>query len=141
LSIYNVLSEDGIGGGGKHLLQATSPPQVRQLKHAMGKLQQALEDVASALVECEEALGTELSVPPDHSHRSAPPERSHGHESMDLLSIERLSQELGMGKSWIYNRLKSGEIPSIKLGRNIKVKREDLEQYLENQRYQPSGED
>ncbi len=34
-----------------------------------------------------------------------------------------------MGKSWVYRRLKSREIPFIKLGHNIKVKREDLEQY------------
>jgi excisionase family DNA binding protein len=46
-----------------------------------------------------------------------------------------------MGKSWVYRRLKSGEIPSIKLGHNIKVKREDLEQYLEGQRYQPASEE
>jgi excisionase family DNA binding protein len=45
-----------------------------------------------------------------------------------------------MGKSWVYRHLKSGEIPSIKLGHNIKVKREDLEGYLESQRYHPSGE-
>ena len=45
-----------------------------------------------------------------------------------------------MGKSWVYRRLKSGEVPSVKLGHNIKVKREDLEQYLEDQRYQPPGE-
>ena len=46
-----------------------------------------------------------------------------------------------MGKSWVYKRLKSAEIPSVKLGHNIKVEREDLEQYLENNRYQPSGEE
>jgi excisionase family DNA binding protein len=45
-----------------------------------------------------------------------------------------------MGKSWVYKRLKSGEIPSVKLGRSIKVKCEDLEQYLESQRYHPPGE-
>ena len=45
-----------------------------------------------------------------------------------------------MGKSWVYRHLKSGEIPSIKLGHNIKVKREDLEGYLESQRYDASGE-
>ena len=107
------------------------PPQVRQLKRAMAKLQQALAEVASALVEYEEALGTESSVPP---------ERSHGQESTDLLSIEQVCQELGMGKSWVYHRIKSGEIPSVKLGNNYKVKREDLAQYLEKQSYQPSGE-
>ncbi len=51
---------------------------------------------------------------------------------MDLLSIPEVCQELGMGKSWAYRklRLKSEEIPSIKLGRAIKDKRADLEEYL-----------
>ena len=56
-----------------------------------------------------------------------------------LEGFVQVGQELGMGKSWVYHRIKSGEIPSVKLGRNIKVKREDLDQYLEKQRYQPSG--
>ena len=38
-----------------------------------------------------------------------------------------------MGKSWLYRKLRSGEIPSIKLGRVIKVKRSSLEEYLERQ--------
>jgi excisionase family DNA binding protein len=46
-----------------------------------------------------------------------------------------------MGKSWVYRRIKSGEIPNIKLGHNIKIKREDLEDYIGRQRYQPSGEE
>jgi excisionase family DNA binding protein len=46
-----------------------------------------------------------------------------------------------MGKSWVYRRIQSGEIPSVKLGRNIKVRREDLEGYLEAQRYQPTNPD
>jgi excisionase family DNA binding protein len=57
-----------------------------------------------------------------------------------LLALPDVCQELGMGKSWVYRRLRSGEIPSVKLGRSIKVKRADLEEYLEKQRYQPSGE-
>jgi len=44
-----------------------------------------------------------------------------------------------MGKSWVYRRIQSGEIPSVKLGRNIKVRREDLEGYLEAQRYSPTA--
>jgi len=42
-----------------------------------------------------------------------------------------------MGKSWVYRRLRSGEIPSVKLGRSIKVKRDDLEEYLETHRFRP----
>jgi excisionase family DNA binding protein len=36
-----------------------------------------------------------------------------------------------MGKSWVYRSIQSGEIPFVKLGDNIKVRREDLEGYLE----------
>lgn len=57
-----------------------------------------------------------------------------------LLSMQEVCEALGMGKSWTYRRIKSGEIPSVKLGRSIKVKREDLEEYLESRRYQPEEE-
>jgi excisionase family DNA binding protein len=45
-----------------------------------------------------------------------------------------------MGKSWVYKKIKSGEIPSVKLGRTIKVARRDLEEYFEQQRNHPSAE-
>jgi excisionase family DNA binding protein len=54
---------------------------------------------------------------------------------VELLSIPQLCQELGMGKSWLYRRLRSGEIPSVRLGRSIKVMREELEEYLERHHY------
>jgi excisionase family DNA binding protein len=54
---------------------------------------------------------------------------------MQLLFIPQLCQELGMGKSWIYRRLRSGEIPSIRLGRAIKVRRDELEGYLHSHHY------
>jgi excisionase family DNA binding protein len=60
--------------------------------------------------------------------------------SLELLSIPQVCQELGMGKSWAYRRLKIGEIPSIKLGSSIKVARADLEEYLHNSRYKPPAE-
>src|ERR687890_1510154 len=102
---------------------------LQRLKQALDDHRQALEGLESALLEFEEALTGEASVRPESSRKG-----------LDLLSIPEVCQELGMGKSWVYRRLKSGEIPSIKLGHNIKVKREDLEGYLEGQRYQPSGE-
>ena len=45
--------------------------------------------------------------------------------------MREVYQRLGMSKSWVYQRIKSGEIPSVKLGHNIRVRREDLEGYLE----------
>ena len=68
------------------------------------------------------------------------PERPEEGRGPGLLAIPDVRQELGMGKSWVYRRLRSGEIPSVKLGRSIKVKRTDLEEYLEKLRYQPADE-
>jgi excisionase family DNA binding protein len=51
--------------------------------------------------------------------------------TMRLLSVKEVCQELGMSKSWVYQRIHSGEIPSVKLGGSIKVKREDLQVYVE----------
>ena len=63
------------------------------------------------------------------------PQSKEQRGGVQLLSIPQLCQELGMGKSWIYRRLRSGEIPSIRLGRSIKVRREELEVYLQRHRY------
>jgi len=48
-----------------------------------------------------------------------------------LLSVKEVCEELGMSKSWVYQRIHSAEIPSVKLGGSIKVKREDLQGYVE----------
>jgi excisionase family DNA binding protein len=101
---------------------------LQQLRQALDALRQDQETVESALIEFEEqALG-------GGGQRAGAGTLWSGATAFQLLSIAEVCQELGMGKSWVYRRLKSGEIPSIKLGHNIKVKREDLEQYLESQR-------
>jgi excisionase family DNA binding protein len=87
-------------------------------------LQQALERAESALIEFEETLIGESSVRPKERR------------GLDLLSIPEVCQELGVGKTWVYKRIKSGEIPSVKFGRAIKVKRQDLEEYVDGHRYQ-----
>jgi excisionase family DNA binding protein len=101
---------------------------LQRLKQTLDGHRQALEGLESTLLEFEEALTGEASVRPE------------SRKGLDLLSIPEVCQELGMGKSWVYRRLKSGEIPSMKLGHNIKIKREELEQYLESQRQQPSAD-
>ena len=94
-----------------------------RLKQTLTDLRQALERFESALLGFEEALEGEEQ------------KRSQVHKGLDLLSIPEVCQELGMGKSWVYKKIKSGEIPSVKLGRPIKVARRDLEGHLEEQRY------
>jgi len=119
--------------------------RTRKLKRALDPLMQALEshhrsleELESTLIEFEEALSGREERP---DRLQAKHDGEGGGGGLDLLSIMDVCQELGMGKSWVYRRIQSGEIPSVKLGRNIKVRREDLEGYLEAQRYQPvSGE-
>jgi excisionase family DNA binding protein len=95
---------------------------LQRLKQALRAHREALEELESALLEFEESISGEAQERPQERQR------------LNLLSIPELCQELGMGKSWVYRRLRSGEIPSVKLGRTIKVKREDLEEYLERHR-------
>jgi excisionase family DNA binding protein len=70
-------------------------------------------------------------------------EPAHGEESqgLELLSPAEVSKELGMGKSWVYQQIRSGELPSVRLGNNLKVSRQDLQEYLQTQRRpQPNTE-
>src|SRR5215212_3795281 len=100
------------------------------LREALESHHRSLEELESALIEFEEALAGREERP--ERPQAQPAETGEGH--LDLLSITDVCQELGMGKSWVYRRIQSGEIPSIKLGHNIKVRRENLELYLERQR-------
>jgi excisionase family DNA binding protein len=58
-----------------------------------------------------------------------------------LLSVEEVCEVLGMGTSWVYRWMRSGESPTVRLGRALKVRLADLEEYLENQLWRPSGEE
>jgi excisionase family DNA binding protein len=98
---------------------------LKQLKQALQAHHRALEQLESALVEFEESISGDATLRPQQEQQ----------RGVQLLSIPQLCQELGMGKSWIYRRLRSGEIPSVRLGRTIKVRRDELEQYLESHHY------
>jgi excisionase family DNA binding protein len=55
-------------------------------------------------------------------------------QSKRLLSVQEVCEVLGMGKSWVYQQIRDGELPSIQLGGSIKVEHTDLEEYLDNRR-------
>ena len=54
--------------------------------------------------------------------------------SLQLLSVQEVAGLLGMGRSWVYQQIKSGELPGVHLGGSVKVRREDLERYIEARR-------
>ena len=99
---------------------------INQLREAIQAHNQALEKLESALVVFEQSISGEATLRPQQQEQRG---------GVQLLSIPQLCQELGMGQSWIYRRMRSGEIPSVRLGRTIKVRRDELEQYLNRHRY------
>jgi excisionase family DNA binding protein len=102
--------------------------QPQLLKQALDNLRQALEETESALLELD---GPFFEQEEKHVRRTQ--ER----RGQDLLSVMEVCQELRMGKTWVHHKIKSGEIPSIRLGNNIKVRGKDLEEYLESSRVHP----
>jgi excisionase family DNA binding protein len=96
---------------------------LERLKQALQAHHEVLEVLESALIEFEESIVGDA------------PERPQEKRDLELLSIAQVCQQLGMGKSWVYRRLRSGEIPTMRLGRSIKVRREDLEEYLQSRRF------
>jgi excisionase family DNA binding protein len=69
-------------------------------------------------------------------------ELAGGDDGLKLLSVEQVCEILGMSKSWVYKHLRSGDIPSVRLGGSIKVKHADLAAYLKKHRYlQQQGEE
>jgi excisionase family DNA binding protein len=104
---------------------------LKQLKEALHVHHQALEQLESALVEFEERISGEATLRPQQEDQ----------RGVQLLSIPQLCAELGMGKSWIYRRLRSGEIPSVRLGRIIKVRRDELEEYLQSHHHPPRAQE
>ncbi len=99
-----------------------------QLKQALQAHHRAFQQLESALQEFEESISSGEAA-------LRPQEEEEQRSGVQLISIPQLCEELGMGKSWVYRRLRSGEIPSVRLGRTIKVRRDELEEYLEKHRY------
>ena len=99
-----------------------------RLKEALAQHHKVLEELESALLEFEEGLEGRVTYRPQST------------DDFELLSIAQVCQRLSMGKSWVYRRIHEGEIPSVKLGRTIKVRRSELEAYLEKHRYRTSEE-
>ena len=55
----------------------------------------------------------------------------------DLLTVDELIRFLRLGRTRTHELLRSGEIGSYKLGRRRLVRREDVETWLERNRFRP----
>ncbi len=121
-----------------YISQAVLPPHLRSLKQGLQRLRQSLEEFNHTLLEVEEALESQAEAEAQREERSSP-DGAKG--AATILSMAEVCRELGMSKSWVYERVRSGQIPSIKLGGAIKIKRADLDEYIEKQPYRSLDED
>lgn len=60
--------------------------------------------------------------------------------SKEWYSPDELWRWLGLGRTKIYELLQSGEIPSHKIGRVRRIRRRDIEAWLERNRSLPENE-
>ena len=133
-------AEDALAGLSFTAAQFIPSAQLRHLKQAVRKLCQALEEFEQALSSGDQQEHEQEKEEED-SRDGAAAAAAAATRGEELLSMREVCQELGMSKCWVYRRIRSKEIASIKLGHNIKVRRQDLQEYLRKApRYQASKE-
>ena len=49
----------------------------------------------------------------------------------NLLNVKQLQSLLGVGKDWVYERVRSGQLPFYKIGRGLRFKESEIESFLE----------
>ena len=136
--LYEILYAGGeVPKDASYIIQAVLPPYLRSLKQGMEKLRQSLEGFNHTLLEVEEALEAQAEAEAQAEENSS----RDGGKGRALLSMADVCRELGISKSWVYYRIRSGQIPSIRLGGVIKIKRADLNEYIENLPYQSFDKD
>ena len=109
----------------KDKLETTNRVATEWLKQYLASSIVSQEQVSSLSLEVDAPL-----VGPLYEEVSEPVYK----RSLQLLSVSEVGELLGMGRSWVYQQIRSGEIPSVQLGGSVKVKREDLEEYIHNHR-------
>ena len=55
-------------------------------------------------------------------------------QAPDLLKILEAAEILKMGKSTVYKLISTKELPSIRIGRMIRIRREDIDKFLSDHR-------
>jgi excisionase family DNA binding protein len=53
----------------------------------------------------------------------------------EWLKVPEVAAELRIARSRAYELVGGGEIPSVRIGRSVRVSRKELERWLEEQRY------
>ena len=111
-------------------MNTTTTPTPQRLEQALESFVEDLEGLEGAVQRFEEALlELEEGALKEGALEEGAPVYQNG-QSSRLLSPSEVCQELQADSASVYWKLRSGEIPSLKLGNALKVRREDLEGYM-----------
>ena len=117
-------------------MNTTTTPTPQRLEQALESfvedlegLEGAVQRFEEALLELEEGALKEEALLEEGALKEGAPVHQNG-QSSRLLSPSEVCQELEADRASVYRRLRSGEIPSLKLGNALKVRRADLEGYM-----------
>ena len=121
-------------------MNTTTTPTPQRLEQALESfvedlegLEGAVQRFEEALLELEEGALKEGALKEGALEEGAPVH--HNGQSSQLLSPSEVCQELEADRASVYRRLRSGEIPALKLGSALKVRRADLEEYMKGQQH------
>ena len=112
-------------------MNTTTTPSPQHLEQALEGFVEGLEGLEGALLKFERLLEFVLE-PEEGALKEGAPEHQNG-QNLRLLSPWEVCQELGEERTVVYRRLRSGEIPCLKLGHALKVRQTDLQEYMKGQ--------
>ncbi len=116
-------------------MNTTTTPTPQRLEQALESFVEDLEGFEGAVQRFEEALlELEEGALKEGALEEGAPVYQNG-QSSRLMSPSEVCQELEWDRVSVYRRLRNGEIPSLKLGNALKVRREDLEEYMKGQQH------
>jgi excisionase family DNA binding protein len=131
-------------------MNTTTTPTPQRLEQALESFVEDLEGFEGAVQRFEEALleleegaleegaleegALEEGALEEGALEEGAPVYQNG-QTPRLLSPSEVCQELEADRASVYQKLRSGEIPSLKLGSALKVRREDLEEYMKGHQH------
>ena len=116
-------------------MNTTTTPTPQRLEQALESFVEDLEGLEGTVQGFEEALlELEEGALKEGALEEGAPVYQNG-QTPRLLSPSEVCQELEADSASVYQRLRSGEIPSLKLGNALKVRREDLEEYMKGHQH------
>jgi excisionase family DNA binding protein len=122
-------------------MNTTTTPTPQRLEQALESfvedlegLEGAVQRFEEALLELEEGARKEGALLEEGALEKGAPEHQNG-QSSRLLSPSEVCQKLEADRASVYQKLRCGEIPSLKLGHALRVRREDLEEYMKGQQH------